>query len=92
MPQHQKNRKDLKQLHTDCSQKLDQLQREINAEIKYNQYNFDQNLFIDKITNWRKVWGWAATAVGAIGGVLLAIGGLAFAPFALVGAVVSYTP
>ncbi len=79
----------LKQLHTDCSQKLDQLQREINAEIKYNQYNFDQNLFIDKITNWRKVWGWAATAIGAIGGVLLAIGGLAFAPFALVGVVVS---
>lgn len=76
----------LKQLGTDCSQKLEQLQREINAEIKYNQYNFDQNLFIDKITNWRKVWGWA----GAIGGALAVIAGIAFTPVvAVVGAIVT---
>ena len=48
----------LKHLNTDCSQKLEQLQRAIKAEIKYNKFNFDQNLLIEKLTNWRKIWGW----------------------------------
>ena len=73
----------LKHLNTDCSQKLEQLQRAIKAEIKYNKFNFDQNLLIEKLTNWRKIWGWT----GAITGGALIIASLVF-PLTIVAAVI----
>lgn len=73
----------LKHLNTDCSQKIEQLQRAIKAEIKYNKFNFDQNLLIEKLTNWRKIWGWT----GAITGGALIIASLVF-PLTIVAAVI----